>query len=89
MRGIVITEYDVADLRGCTDSECVKRLLNIADSRFQTALLHEAVAYGKMAAGYEIPATAHRNSLEMLRGHLRPWRNSGVLPDFPFGTDLT
>ncbi|MDC8773133.1 acetyl-CoA hydrolase/transferase C-terminal domain-containing protein [Roseateles albus] len=89
LRDIVITEYGVADLRGCTDSECVKRLLNIADSRFQTALLHEAIAHGKLEADYEIPAAAQRNSPEMLREHLRPWRNSGVLPDFPFGTDLT
>ncbi|MBT9493774.1 MAG: acetyl-CoA hydrolase [Paucibacter sp.] len=89
LRDIVITEYGVADLRGCSDSECVQRLLNIADSRFQAALLHEAVAHGKLAADYEIPAAARRNSPEMLREHLRPWRNSGVLPDFPFGTDLT
>jgi acyl-CoA hydrolase len=89
LRDIVITEYGVADLRGCTDSECVKRLLSIADSRFQAALMQEAIAHGKLAADYEIPASAQRNSPEMLREQLRPWRNSGVLPDFPFGTDLT
>jgi acyl-CoA hydrolase len=89
LRDIVITEYGVADLRGCTDAECVKRLLSIADSRFQTALMHEAIAHGKLEADYEIPASAQRNSPEMLREILRPWRNSGVLPDFPFGTDLT
>ena len=89
LRDIVITEYGVADLRGCTDSECVKRLLAIADSRFQTALMHEAIAHGKLEADYQIPASAQGNSPAMLREHLRPWRNSGVLPDFPFGTDLT
>ncbi|MCV2355849.1 acetyl-CoA hydrolase [Paucibacter sp. B2R-40] len=89
LRDIVITEYGVADLRGCTDAECVKRLLSIADSRFQSALLHEAIAHGKLEADYEIPAWAQHNSPEMLREHLRPWRNNGVLPDFPFGTDLT
>ncbi|WP_310384266.1 acetyl-CoA hydrolase/transferase C-terminal domain-containing protein [Roseateles sp.] len=89
LRDIVITEYGVADLRGCTDSECIKRLLNIADSRFQSALMQAAKAHGKLAAHYEIPLAAQNNSPAMLREHLRPWRNSGVLPDFPFGTDLT
>ncbi|MCV2368932.1 acetyl-CoA hydrolase/transferase C-terminal domain-containing protein [Roseateles oligotrophus] len=89
LRDIVITEYGVADLRGCTDAECVKRLLAIADSRFQTALMHEAKAHGKLEADYDIPPSARQNSPEMLREQLRPWRNSGVLPDFPFGTDLT
>ncbi len=89
LRDIVITEYGIADLRGCTDAQCVKRLLSIADSRFQTALMHEAKAHGKLEADYEIPASALHNSPERLRETLRPWRNNGVLPDFPFGTDLT
>ena len=88
LRDVVITEYGVAELRGCTDAECIKRLLLIADSRFQEALMKEAKAHGKLEADYELPDYARHNSLDMLRERLRPWRNSGVLPDFPFGTDL-
>ncbi|MFY7866490.1 acetyl-CoA hydrolase/transferase C-terminal domain-containing protein [Roseateles sp.] len=88
LRDVVITEYGVADLRGCTDAECIKRLLQIADSRFQADLMAEAKAHGKLPADYQLPEWAGNNSPEMLREKLRPWRNDGVLPDFPFGTDL-
>ncbi|MGS0754402.1 acetyl-CoA hydrolase/transferase C-terminal domain-containing protein [Roseateles sp. GG27B] len=88
LRDVVISEYGVAELRGCTDAECIKRLLLIADSRFQDGLMKEAKAQGKLEAGYALPDYARHNTVEMLRERLRPWRNSGVLPDFPFGTDL-
>jgi acyl-CoA hydrolase len=39
LRDIVITEYGVADLRGQNDSEVVKRLIAVADSRFQDELV--------------------------------------------------
>ena len=88
LRDVVITEYGVADLRGCTDAECIKRLLQIADSRFQADLMAEAKAHGKLEADYQLPEWARHNRPEALRELLRPWRNEGVLPDFPFGTDL-
>ncbi|MEJ6004330.1 acetyl-CoA hydrolase/transferase C-terminal domain-containing protein [Paucibacter sp. AS339] len=88
LRDVVITEYGVAELRGCTDAECIKRLLVIADSRFQATLIAEAKAHGKLEADYQLPEWASHNSPDMLREKLRPWRNEGVLPDFPFGTDL-
>lgn len=88
LRDIVITEYGVADLRGQTDEEVIKRLLQIADSRFQEALMAEAKAHGKLAADHVIAAPFRNNRPEMLREKLRPWRNAGQLPDFPFGTDL-
>lgn len=89
LRDVVITEYGVADLRGQPDSEVVKRLLAIADSRFQPRLVKEAKANGKLEAGYEIP-DAYRNNLpQMLDDKLHPWSRAGLLPDFPFGTDLT
>lgn len=88
LRDIVITEYGVADLRGQTDEEVIKRLLQIADSRFQDQLLAEAKARGKLSADHQIPEPYRNNRPEMLREKLRPWRNAGRLPDFPFGTDL-
>lgn len=89
LRDIVITEYGVADLRGQTDGEVVKRLLAVADARFQDQLIAEAKAHGKLAADYQLPEQYRHNLPEMLREKLRPWRNEGVLPDFPFGTDLS
>lgn len=88
LRDVIITEYGVADLRGCSDADCIKRLLVIADSRFQVELMAEAKAHGKLEADYQLPEWARHNSPEALREKLRPWRNEGVLPDFPFGTDL-
>jgi len=85
----VVTEYGVADLRGRTDTQVVQALLEIADSRFQPELMREAKARGKLPASYELPLHCSANLPETLRERLRPWRNEGLLPDFPFGTDLT
>jgi len=88
LRDLVVSEYGVADLRGCSDAEAIARLLQISDARFQDALMAEAKAHGKLAADYQLPDSARRNRPEFLREQLRPWRNEGLLPDFPFGTDL-
>lgn len=87
LRDIVITEYGVADLRGQSDAEVIKRLLAIADSRFQDELLHSAQRHGKLEAGYEIPEAQRHNTPERLQAALAPWDRH--LPDFPFGTDFT
>ncbi len=89
LRDIIVTEYGVADLRGQPDGEVVKRLICIADSRFQDELVKQAKAHGKLDASYEVPQ-AHRNNLPgTLEDKLRPWAEAGLLPPFPFGTDLT
>lgn len=89
LRDVVITEYGVADLRAQPDGEVVKRLVAIADSRFQDALVAQAKAAGKLDANYEVPEQYRQNLPEVLHARLLPWRQSGLLPDFPFGTDLT
>lgn len=89
LRDIVITEYGVADLRGQADSEVVKRLIAVADSRFQDELIRQAKANGKLEAEYELPERYRHNLPEMLETKLHPWAEAGLLPDFPFGTDLT
>ncbi|MBT9598024.1 MAG: acetyl-CoA hydrolase [Vitreoscilla sp.] len=89
LRDIVITEYGVADLRGRSDSEVVQRLICIADSRFQAELVASARAHGKLDAAWEVPEAHRRNLPEMLDEKLHPWSQAGLLPDFPFGTDLT
>ncbi|MBB4844841.1 acyl-CoA hydrolase [Paucibacter oligotrophus] len=88
LRDIVITEYGVADLRGQCDSEVIKRLLAIADSRFQDELIRAAQAHGKLEPGYQLPAHSRRNLPQRLSELLGPWRRSGQLPDYPFGSDL-
>ena len=89
LRDIIITEYGVADLRGQPDSEVIKRLINVADSRFQDELLKQAKAHGKLEASYQIPERYHHNLPGVLAEKLQPWAEAGLLPDFPFGTDLT
>ncbi len=89
LRDIVITEYGVADLRGRSDAEVVQRLICIADSRFQPELIAAARAHGKLGADWKVPEAHRRNLPEMLDEKLHPWSQAGLLPDFPFGTDLT
>ena len=89
LRDVVVTEYGVAELRGQHDSEVVKRLIAIADSRFQNDLVAQAKANGKLEADYAIPDCYRQNLPEVLEGKLHPWFAAGLLPDFPFGTDLS
>ena len=89
LRDIVVTEYGVARLRGQSDSEVVKRLIAVADSRFQVDLVTQAKAQDKLEADYEIPECYRQNLPEVLEAKLHPWAEAGLLPDFPFGTDLT
>ncbi len=89
LRDIIITEYGIADVRGQPDGEVVKRLIAVADSRFQDELVQQAKAHGKLEAGYEVPERYRNNLPEALDGVLHPWADAGLLPPFPFGTDLT
>lgn len=89
LRDIVITEYGVADLRGQTDAEVICRLLRIADSRFQPALVEAAQRAGKLPADWVLPEPWTHNTPEQLDAALHPLTEAGLLPGFPFGTDLT
>lgn len=88
MRDIVVTEYGAAFLRGLPDEEVIKRLVCIADSRFQPGLLEKARKAGKLDPGWEIPDAHTRNTPETIAGWLTPYRD-GLLPDYPLGTDFT
>jgi acyl-CoA hydrolase len=89
LRDMVITEYGIADLRGKLDSEVIAALLNIADSRFQDALLDEAKAAGKIARDYRIPEHHRNNTPQVLESALARYRNDGLFAEFPFGTDFS
>jgi acyl-CoA hydrolase len=89
LRDIVVTEYGVADLRGKSDSECIEAMLAISDARFLDALCAEAKAHGKLAADFAIPESWRRHRPRYLREALAPFRQKGLLPKFPFGSDFT
>jgi acyl-CoA hydrolase len=89
LRDIVVTEYGVADLRGQPDAEVIKRMIAVADSRFQEDLVREAKRHGKIGAHYEVPERYRKNLPEVLEEKLHPWARTGLLPEFPFGTELT
>jgi len=89
LRDIVVTEYGVADLRGQSDADVIIRLINIADSRFQDELLQFAKGHGKVPDDYCIPQSARLNTPARLQEILATYQHTGLLPDYPFGTQLT
>ncbi len=89
LRDIVITEYGIADLRGRSDREVICALLNIADSRFQPDLLDKAKRAGKIPLDYQVPPQYRHNTPARIQARLVPYKNMGLLPDFPLGTDFT
>jgi len=89
LRDIVVTEYGVADLRGKSDAEVIAAMLQVADSRFQDELARQAKDAGKLARSYEIPAANRQNYPERISRALRPARDAGLLPSFPFDSDFT
>ncbi|MBF0468566.1 MAG: hypothetical protein HQK61_06735 [Desulfamplus sp.] len=89
LRDIVVTEYGIADVRGRPDSEVMKRLICIADSRFQEELLAKAKKAGKIDAEWFIPQQFKDNLPEVLETRLGPYRMQGFFAAFPFGTALT
>ncbi len=87
LRDLAITEYGVADLRGRSDGDCVQAMLAIADASAQSSLREAAVEALKRDAAANIDAS--RNTRADLRRRLAPLRASGVLPDYPLGSDFT
>lgn len=88
-RDIIVTEYGIADLRGCSDAECVMRMISIADSRFQPELLDRAKAAGKLPKDAQVPQQHRANTPQQLQDWLSPYMGNGALPAFPFGTDFS
>jgi hypothetical protein len=89
LRDIIVTEYGVADLRGKSDAEVIAAMLQVADSRFQNELARRAKDAGKLPANFEIPRAFRENYPERIAEALRPARQAGLLPSFPFGSDFT
>jgi len=89
LRDIIITEYGIADLIGKNDSEVIKSLLNVTDSRFQEGLLNQAKAVKKIEPGYTIPDPFRNNYPERLEKMIAGFKESQAFPVFPFGTAFT
>ena len=89
LRDVFITEYGVADVRGKSDADVIAAMLSVADSRFQDELARAAKDAGKLAKGYEIPRDALDNTPDRIAAALKPAREAGLLPFFPFGSDFT
>ncbi len=89
LRDVFVTEYGVADLRGKSDADVIAGMLAIADSRFQDELMRVAKEAGKLPRDYEIPAAHRDNHPERIAAALKPARDAGLLPPFPFGCDFT
>ena len=89
LRDVVVTEYGVADLRGKSDADVIAAMLQVADSRFQDELARQAKDSGKLPKRHEIPSAYRNNTPERIAGVLKPAREQGLLPAFPFGSDFT
>jgi len=89
LRDIVVTEYGIAYVRGCTDEEIIQRLLNITDSRFQNELMQWAKDVGKLDPEYQIPPIYRNNTPDSYQNILKKYKTLGFFNAFPFGTDLT
>ena len=89
LRDIVVTEYGVADLRGKSDADVIAAMLQVADSRFQDELARQAKDAGKLPANFAIPSAYRQNYPDRIADALRPARQAGLLPLFPFGSDFT
>jgi Acetyl-CoA hydrolase/transferase C-terminal domain len=88
LRDVVVTEYGVADLRGKSDADVIAAMLTVTDSRFQDELMRQAKDAGKLPRNFVIP-TAHRdNHAGRISAALKPARDAGLLPSFPFGSDF-
>lgn len=88
LRDIVITEYGIADLRGQSDEDIIKRLLAITDSRFQQALMQTAQSAGKLAHDFTLPDNWKNNTPQQLADRLSRFKQQGEFKKYPFGSDF-
>jgi len=89
LRDVFVTEYGIADVRGKSDADVIAAMLAVSDSRFQDELVRAAKDAGKLPKNYEIPPAHRQNMPERIVEALKPAREAGLLPPFPFGSDFT
>lgn len=89
LRDILITEYGIADIKGCSDRDTISAILGIADSAFQAELQDKAIAAGKLEPAFQLPPAARDNTAATIDAALAAARRDGLLPLFPLGSDMT
>ena len=89
LRDIFVTEYGIADLRSCSDSEIAAKLVDVMDARFHESFVTQAKRAGKLPRGFRVPDAARSNLPAMLEKKLQPWRQRGFFAPLPYGTDFT
>jgi hypothetical protein len=89
LRDVIVTEYGVADIRGKSDADVIAAMLAVTDSRFQGELARQAKEAGKLPKTFEISPAHRENFSERIASALKPAREAGLLPSFPFGSDFT
>lgn len=89
LRDIAITEFGIADLRGRTDENCTIAMLALAATPHQQRLIERAKHAGKLDPAFRAPDDWAHNTSTALAATLQPFRASGVLPDYPLGSDFT
>ena len=89
LRDVFVTEYGVADVRGKSDTETIAAMLAVSDSRFQAELARIAKDAGKLPKDFQIPLAHRENFPERVAAAIKPAREAGLLPSFPFGSDFT
>lgn len=87
LRDVVVTEYGIADLRGQTDAECIRRLLAVSDSRFQPELIAQAQQAGKLPSDFALEPRFTDNTPQRLQ-RIRD-AHAGLFPEYPLGSDFT
>jgi acyl-CoA hydrolase len=88
LRDVFVTEYGVADLRGRSDQDCTLAMLAITDARFIDGLVGQAQRAGKLPHDFAVPESWRRNTPQHLAAALQPWRQRGLFPALPFGSDF-
>ena len=89
LRDIVVNQYGIADLRGVADKNVIAAMLSITDKQFQADLLKTAKANCKIDSSFELQQAWLNNSQADLHNKLQPFKQLGLLPDYPFGTDFS
>lgn len=87
LRDVFVTEYGIADVRGKSDRDTVAAVVSLADGAFQQRLVDEAKRAGKLENSFRLEPRG--NSAKSLEGKLAPYRESGELPLFPLGTEMS
>lgn len=88
-RDVYATEYGVAATNGKTDEQVIEAMLGVSDAAFQSRLMREARAAGKLAQGYEVPFDSASNTPDAIRRVFARREFKAYFPPYPLGSDLT